>query len=73
MSKLMTLRETAERLSMSYQATARLVREGFLPVVKLGRVKRVNPIALEHFISDGGKGLAGGWRKEPRDGDHAAN
>ena len=44
-----------------------LVREGIFPpgvVVRLGRSYFYSPSRLEAFLEGGGKGFAGGWRRE---------
>jgi excisionase family DNA binding protein len=64
---LLRLREAADRLNITYQRAAELVRQGLMPgVVRLGRQIRINPERLNEFIDAGGKALSGGWRKEPR-------
>jgi len=65
MRNLMTLKETAAILSVSYSRAAELARTGVLPTVPLGRQIRVDPQQLERFISQGGKRLKGGWRHAP--------
>lgn len=74
MSELITLKQTASRLGVTYARAAEMVRTGVLPseptgelaavAVYLGRNVRVNAQALEQFIRQGGKALPGGWRKE---------
>ena len=63
-SKLQSLQWCATRLGVSYARAAELARQELIPVVRLGRQVRVNPVALEEFISSGGKSLPGGWRRE---------
>jgi len=64
---LLRLREAADRLNITYQRAAELVRQGLMPgVVRLGRQIRINPERLNEFIDAGGKALPGGWRKERR-------
>ncbi len=43
-----------------------LVRLGVLPGVRLGRQLRFDPDQIEEFIAAGGKGLPGGWRRQPQ-------
>jgi excisionase family DNA binding protein len=65
---LITLAEAAERLTVSYDRACEMARTGILPpgvVVRLGRQVRVNPDALDAFITSGGQALPGGWRQEP--------
>jgi excisionase family DNA binding protein len=60
---LLTLQEVAERLSVSYGRAAELARLNVIPVVRLGRQIRVDPIRLQEFIAGGGRALPGGWRR----------
>ena len=62
---LLTLRETAAILKVSYYRAAQLAREQIVPVVSLGRTYRIDPQQLQEFIRGGGKRLPGGWRKKP--------
>jgi excisionase family DNA binding protein len=61
--QLLTLKQTANLLHVSYARATELAREQIIPVVRLGRQIRVNPADLNQFISDGGKALPGGWRR----------
>lgn len=65
MGQLLTLKQAAEILNVSYLRACQLSRENILPVVRLGKQLRVDPAQLEAFIAGGGKPLAGGWRKQP--------
>jgi excisionase family DNA binding protein len=60
---LLTLKETARVLAVTYVRAAELARDGIIPVVRLGRQVRVNPTDLNQFISTGGKAPPGGWRR----------
>jgi hypothetical protein len=65
---LITLADAAQRLCVSYDRACEMARTGILPpgvVVRLGRQIRVNPDALDAFITSGGQALPGGWRQEP--------
>lgn len=46
---LLTVEEAAERLQIGRTAVYELIRRGRLPVVKIGRLTRVRPEALEAF------------------------
>jgi len=62
---LLTLKETADILRISYARAAELARTGLLPgVVHIGRQVRINADSLEAFIASGGKALPGGWRRK---------
>ena len=61
--RLLTLAETAERLSVTYARAAEMARQGLLPVVRLGRQVRVCPRRLASWIANGGEPLPGGWRR----------
>lgn len=64
---LLTLEEVSRKLSISYPRAAELARRGILPVVHLGRQKRVDPATLQRFIENGGQALPGGWRRVSAD------
>jgi excisionase family DNA binding protein len=53
--KLLRLSEAAKILDLNYAATARLVRKGILPSVKLGRQVRIDTAQLDWFVDHGGK------------------
>jgi excisionase family DNA binding protein len=57
--------EVAERLSLRRATVYRLIREGVLPSVHVGRVVRVPEHALTTFIE------RGGWRKPTASEVHA--
>lgn len=66
---LLTLQNTADILNVKYPRVAEMVRTGTIPdtcIVRLGRQIRINPDALEQFVRNGGKALAGDWRHEPK-------
>ncbi len=50
---LLTAAEVAEMLSVSLRSVRRLIKDGKLPIVHVGRSVRIRPEALEAFI-DGG-------------------
>ena len=62
--RLMTMQDAAEVLGVSVEQAYSLARSGVLPVVRLGRLLRVDQEALDEFIASGGRAFAGGWRKE---------
>ena len=62
-SPLITLKQTAIALGVTYERAAQLAREGVLPVVRLNRQYRVDPDRLSEFIANGGRALPGGWRR----------
>lgn len=66
MQHLITLKEAAKTLGVTYARADELARQDLIPVVRLGRQVRLSPEALEDFIRGGGKTLEGGWRKESR-------
>jgi len=63
MRQLITLKQAAIALNISYQRAAELVRLGLLPSIALGRQRRVSPEQLEKFVAEGGKALPGGWKR----------
>lgn len=62
--RLMTMNQAAETLGVSVDQAYSLARNGILPVVRLGRMIRVDEHTLEQFIASGGRTFEGGWRKE---------
>ena len=62
--RLLTVVEVAENiLNIKPERVYTLIREGLLPSVRLGRQVRIDSIALEEWISRGGKAFPEGWRK----------
>lgn len=50
MKMLLTVRETAEALSLSPNGVYNLINAGRIPSVKIGRSRRIPSEALEQFI-----------------------
>jgi len=48
--RLLTVDQTAERLQVSSRWVRRILREGHLKGVKIGKLWRVEPEALEDYI-----------------------
>ncbi|MEW6523647.1 MAG: helix-turn-helix domain-containing protein [Bacillota bacterium] len=62
---LLTIQEVAEILRVTNSRAYEMARTGLLPgVVRLGRQIRVNKVALDEFIRNGGQALPGGWKWE---------
>lgn len=59
---LLTLKETAGLLRVSYGRVADLVRRGVIPSCRLGRQIRVPTNQLLSFIDTGGKSLPNNWK-----------
>lgn len=55
--KLLRIDDVAELLDVSRARAYELVREGLLPVVRLGRQIRVDPGKLDAWLDAGGIGL----------------
>jgi excisionase family DNA binding protein len=51
-SPLLTAAEVAKRLNIGLRSVRRMIAEGRLPVVRLGRMVRVRPETLETLIQD---------------------
>ena len=49
---LWTIEETARQLSVHPRTVNRLIEKGELPVVRIGRAKRIEMQAVHHFISN---------------------
>lgn len=54
--QILTLREAARELRLSKETTAKLLRQGRLPGVRVGERWRVLPEALNDFLRSGGNG-----------------
>lgn len=55
--KLLRIPEVAELLSVSEARAYALVRAGLIPVVRLGRQIRIDPVRLDAWMRDGGASL----------------
>ena len=55
MAGLLRISEVADRLSITVPRAYELIRRGIIPSVAIGRLRRVDPRALEAFITGGGK------------------
>lgn len=64
---LLKAAQVAKRLNTSTARVQDLARQGILPSVALGRQRRFDPDAIDRFVSNGGRSLAGGWRREPQE------
>jgi excisionase family DNA binding protein len=49
--QMLTVAEVAEKLQLSVGYTRRLVRLGKIPSVRIGSVRRISPITLEHYAN----------------------
>lgn len=58
--ELLTIRETAERLSVSRQTIYRLIRLGELRLVTIGKAPRVDARSVARLIEQGGADIDGG-------------
>ena len=52
MEKLYTLKEASRVLNVHQQTLRKWITQGKVPAVKLGKVLRVSPKELEHFIKE---------------------
>jgi excisionase family DNA binding protein len=50
MSRLITVKQTAEYLAVTEKTVSRLVRKGHLPAIKVGKALRIRPSDLEAYI-----------------------
>jgi len=49
-ARLLTAAEVAEILRISLRSVRRLIKDGKLPIVRIGRLVRIQPEALAAFI-----------------------
>lgn len=62
--RMLTVQEVAEDiLNTTPERVYTLIREKILPSVRLGRQVRIDSIALEEWIQNGGQSYPEGWRK----------
>jgi len=64
--------QAARRLGLRKDQIYRYAAERIVPAVRVGRLLRFDPRALDEFVESGGQTFAGGWRREapesePRD------
>ena len=55
LSRPFDAKEAAEYLRLSEKTTLKLLREGTLPAVKMGRQWRISRRAIEEYVASGGK------------------
>lgn len=56
--------EVARILDTTDQRVYEMLRQGILPGVRMGRQVRIDRVALEKFIENGGQSYPGGWKKK---------
>ena len=61
--RMLTVREAAAVLHLSVAGVYLPIREGVLPVCRLGRSIRLSERVLANFVEAGGRAWPGGWRK----------
>jgi len=72
---LESIRDAAVRLGVSIHHFRVLIGDGVIPpgvTVRLGRRIYIHRRRLDDWVSDGGSGFSGGWRREPSDDSEAA-
>jgi excisionase family DNA binding protein len=65
---LLTLDEAAGLLSVSPRTVSRLLRNGEIPTVRIGRLVRVRTSDVQEWVqrqADGWGSLSGGWTDPP--------
>lgn len=63
MTRLISVSEVAQRLSIPKTSAYDLIRQNLLPCVYVGRSIRVDAEVLEAWIAKGGSRWEGGWKK----------
>ena len=63
MRTLLRVSSVSRLLAISESCTRRLIREGLIPSVRIGRQIRVKEEALNEWMNSGG---AGGWKRDAR-------
>ena len=57
-TRLLGIADAARYLGISEPTLKRHVRDGVLPSMKLGRLRKFDRVALDHWIESGGKSHA---------------
>ncbi|MGO9011855.1 MAG: excisionase family DNA-binding protein [Bryobacteraceae bacterium] len=72
MRTLLRISSVSRRLGISESCTRRLIQDGLIPSVRVGRQIRVNERTLNQWMNSGG---AGGWKRDTRSsvGEDAAH
>jgi excisionase family DNA binding protein len=65
-ARLLTPAELEGEFGINRKTALSLVRDKVLPAVRVGRKILFDRQQIERFVASGGKGLAGGWRRESR-------
>jgi excisionase family DNA binding protein len=52
METLLTISQVAKRLGLSYQTIKRMVDKRDIPVIKVGRSVRIDPLDLDKMIAE---------------------
>ncbi|WP_067931240.1 helix-turn-helix domain-containing protein [Alicyclobacillus kakegawensis] len=63
-NRLLTVPQVADMLAVPEHAVYRMAREKLIPVIRIGRLLRFDPEALQKWMAQGGKAFEGGWRKD---------
>ena len=61
---LLTAEEIAKILRVRKDNVYRMVREGILPAVHIGKTVRIDAEKFQKWIDSGGQQFEGGWRKQ---------
>lgn len=61
--ELVGVEDVGKRLGLSRQRVYSLAREGLLPCIRLGRSVRFDPMVVEAFLRNGGRGWEEGWKR----------
>lgn len=63
MSRLLTIEEAAKELGIARDRLYFLTRHGLLPCIHFGRAIRIDRLALDEWLRQGGQAWPGGWRR----------
>lgn len=61
--KLLKVSEVSQIINSTDEHVRSLIRDGYLPCVRLGRLVRVDEQKLNEWINSGGQCHPGGWRR----------
>lgn len=64
MPRLLNTVELEAEYGIKQKTALTLIRDEVLPFVRVGRLYMFDRQQVEDFIANGGKALAGGWKRE---------
>lgn len=60
--RLINVKQMAKLLGVSKHRVYEMAKKGLLPVCRLGRQVRFDPVQIKEWLAQGGSPLPGGWK-----------